>query len=89
MIKYRERISLHFLILSPFSHSQAGRLAQLVQPRVKAKCCFGCIFGSIDMNCMGFYSIEIHSVFPPNLILPIVQKPNFFLLIESIDLADT
>ena len=51
--------------------------------------CIGCIFGSIDMNCKGFYSIEIHYVFPPNLILPIVPKPNFFLLIESVDLADT
>ena len=25
-------LSLHLTILSPFSHSQAGRLAQLVQP---------------------------------------------------------
>ena len=31
---------LHFLILSPFSHSQAGRLAQLVQPCVKLNCLY-------------------------------------------------
>ena len=51
MRKYREWISLHFLILSPFPlhfltlspffHSQAGRLAQLVQPCLELTF-FGC-----------------------------------------------